>query len=104
VIGDPEGLHGGGMSGLFKIELRGDFSPMDPLGIPDHQISPKGMFGNIRFIRNWFMKIEVVPNIPVYVSVYRNWIISFLKNKKLVSRSYKIKTNFLKTRLLPNRT
>jgi hypothetical protein len=25
---------------LFKIELQKDFSPMDPLGIPDHQISP----------------------------------------------------------------
>jgi hypothetical protein len=29
----------------------------------------------------------VVLNIPVYVSVYRNWIASFLKTKKLVSPS-----------------
>ena len=26
---------------LFKIELQGNFSPMDPLEIPNHQISPK---------------------------------------------------------------
>jgi hypothetical protein len=26
---------------LFKIELQGDSSPMDPLGIPNHQISPR---------------------------------------------------------------
>jgi hypothetical protein len=30
---------------LFKIELQGDFSPMDPLGIPYHQISPKWTSG-----------------------------------------------------------
>jgi hypothetical protein len=41
VIRDLEGIHGGGILLLFKIELQGDFSPMDPLGIPDHQISPK---------------------------------------------------------------
>jgi hypothetical protein len=26
---------------LFKIELEGDSSPMDPLGIPNHQTSPE---------------------------------------------------------------
>jgi hypothetical protein len=42
VIGDPEGIHGGEIPLLFKIELREDFSPLYPLEIPDHQISPKG--------------------------------------------------------------
>jgi hypothetical protein len=42
VIGDPEGIHGEEIPLLFKIQLRGDFSPMDPLGILDHQISPYG--------------------------------------------------------------
>jgi hypothetical protein len=28
---------------LFKIKLQGNSSPMDPLGIPNHQISPKGI-------------------------------------------------------------
>lgn len=28
---------------LFKIELEGDFFPMDLLGIPNHQISPNGV-------------------------------------------------------------
>jgi hypothetical protein len=27
------------------------------------------------FLLNWFMKTDVVLNIPVYVLVYRNWII-----------------------------
>jgi hypothetical protein len=40
VVRDPEGLHGGGISLLFKIELQGDLLPMDPLGIRDNQISP----------------------------------------------------------------
>jgi hypothetical protein len=40
VLRDPKGIHGGGIPLLFKIELQGDFSPMDPLGIPCHQISP----------------------------------------------------------------
>jgi hypothetical protein len=26
---------------LFKIELQGNSSPIDPLGIPNHQINPK---------------------------------------------------------------
>jgi hypothetical protein len=42
VVRDPEGIHGGVIPLLFKIELQGDFSPMDPLGIPNHQISPEG--------------------------------------------------------------
>jgi hypothetical protein len=42
VLRDPKGIHGGGIPLLFKIELQGDFSPMDPLGIPCHQISPSG--------------------------------------------------------------
>jgi hypothetical protein len=42
VLRDPKGIHGGGISLLFKIKLQGDFSPMDPLGIPYHQISPAG--------------------------------------------------------------
>jgi hypothetical protein len=33
------------------------------------------------------MKTEMVPNILVYAPAYRNWIISFLKTKKLVSPS-----------------
>jgi hypothetical protein len=37
-----KGSQGGGIPLLFKIELQGDFSPMNPLGIPYHQISPKG--------------------------------------------------------------
>jgi hypothetical protein len=40
VLRDPKGIHGGEIHLLFKIELQGDFSPMDPLGIPYHQISP----------------------------------------------------------------
>jgi hypothetical protein len=28
------------------------------------------------------MEVELVPNIPVYVLVYINWIHSFLKTKK----------------------
>jgi hypothetical protein len=40
VIGDPKGIHGGEILLLFKIELQGNSSPMDPLGIPNHQISP----------------------------------------------------------------
>jgi hypothetical protein len=32
----------------------------------------KGLFGSSQFLRNWFIELEVVPNIPVYVSVYRN--------------------------------
>jgi hypothetical protein len=42
VVRDPKRIHGGGIPLLFKIELQGDFSPMDPLGIPYHQISPYG--------------------------------------------------------------
>jgi hypothetical protein len=34
--------------------------------------SAKGLFGSTQFLRNWFIKTEVVPNIPVYVLVYRN--------------------------------
>jgi hypothetical protein len=64
----------------------------------------KDLFGSIQFIRNWFMKIEVVPNILVDASVYRNSILSFLKTKKILSPSYKIKTSFFKTRLLSNMT
>jgi hypothetical protein len=41
VVRNPEGIHGGGIPLLFKIELQGDFSPMDSLGIQYHQISPK---------------------------------------------------------------
>lgn len=40
VLRDPKGIHGGRITLLFKIELQEDFSPMDPLGVPDHQISP----------------------------------------------------------------
>jgi hypothetical protein len=40
VLRDPTGIHRGGILLLFKIELQRDFSPMDPLGIPYHQISP----------------------------------------------------------------
>jgi hypothetical protein len=47
----------------------------------------KGLFGSTQFLINWFIKTEVVPNILVYVLVYRNWIISFLKVKKLASPS-----------------
>jgi hypothetical protein len=43
----------------------------------------KGLFGTTQFLRNWFIKIEVVSNMTVYDSVYRNWILSFLKTKKL---------------------
>jgi hypothetical protein len=45
VVRDPEGIHGGGIPLLFKIELQGDFSSMDPLGILDHQINPKSVLG-----------------------------------------------------------
>jgi hypothetical protein len=46
------------------------------------------------------MKIELVLNILVY----KNWIYSFLKIKKLASSSKKIKIDFLKTGFLPNIT
>jgi hypothetical protein len=36
---------------LFKIELQGDSSPMDPLGIPNHQISPKLELGFLKMRR-----------------------------------------------------
>jgi hypothetical protein len=36
---------GGGILLLFKIDLQGDFSRMDPLGILDHQISLYGTRG-----------------------------------------------------------
>jgi hypothetical protein len=39
------------------------------------------MFG----LRNWFIKTKMVLNLPVYILVYRNWILSFLKIKKLAS-------------------
>jgi hypothetical protein len=45
------------------------------------------MFGTTQFLRNWFMETDVVPNIPIYVSIYINWIYSFLKTKKLASSS-----------------
>jgi hypothetical protein len=45
------------------------------------------MFGSTQISRNWFMKTGVVPNILVYASIYRNWILGFLKTKKLASPS-----------------
>jgi hypothetical protein len=30
------------------------------------------LFGRTQFLRLWFIEIEVVPNIQVYDSVYRN--------------------------------
>jgi hypothetical protein len=47
VVRDPKGIHGGGIPLLFKIELQVNFFPMDPLGIPYHQISPNGKSGGI---------------------------------------------------------
>lgn len=32
----------------------------------------KGMFRSTQFLINWFTKIDVVPNISVYVLGYRN--------------------------------
>jgi hypothetical protein len=46
-----------------------------------------GMFGSTQFLINWLMEIEVVPNISVYASVYRNWIPSFLKTGLLPNRT-----------------
>jgi hypothetical protein len=47
----------------------------------------KGLFGTTQFLRNWFMETEVVPNIPIYASVYKNLIHNFLKTNKLASPS-----------------
>jgi hypothetical protein len=41
------------------------------------------MFGTTQFLRNWFMENELVLNIPIYISVYRNWIYGFLKTTLL---------------------
>jgi hypothetical protein len=59
------------------------------------------MFGTTQFLRNWFIETKVVPNIPVYAPVYRNWII---KIKKLASLNLKLKIDFLKMWLLSNMT
>jgi hypothetical protein len=45
------------------------------------------MFECIQFLINWFIEIELVLNIPVYDSVYINYILSFLKTIDLVSPS-----------------
>jgi hypothetical protein len=37
-----------------------------------HKQTTRALFGSTKFLRNWFIEIEVVPNILVYDSVYRN--------------------------------
>jgi hypothetical protein len=46
-------------------------------------VATQGLFRSTRFIRNWFIKIEMVPNISVYILFYRKWISTFLKTTKL---------------------
>jgi hypothetical protein len=56
------------------------------------------MFESTHFLINWFIEIEMVPNLLVYDSVYKFSVL--LKTKELVSPIYKIKIDFLKTGLL----
>jgi hypothetical protein len=42
------------------------------------------LFESTQFLRNRFIKTDLVPNISVCVPVYRIWILSFLKTKKLL--------------------
>jgi hypothetical protein len=64
-------VHGYGSGELIPA---GEF-PIDisNFNTGEHKTSTlKALFGSTLFLRNWFIEIEVVPNIPVYDSVYRN--------------------------------
>jgi hypothetical protein len=77
VIRDSEGIYVGGISLLFKNELQGDFSPMDPLGIPDHQISPQGFgsfncivtFANIISVNNVYITQQICKCISAMLNI-----------------------------------